>query len=895
MNKKILIFLFFIISGKIAIGQTYPITILSQQPLSVLPGQTTTVVLKVYNDDTIAVKFSSDFAKQNNLSCIMCKQVINVEPKTEKTIILPLMVNKNTLPCLIKIMFKLFSNDSVVTEKEIVLEIERKINFSVDVISAPDFVRGGEPIIAKTVIQNNGNITSNFRIKKHGFTDKNSNFITLKPGEILNYDIIINTNPNQVKPDFLTYGIKVVSPDDSSKTHDVFRSTYVFPVAETKKSQYFSIPGNIKLNYLISNRNNSSASGYQVEAFFKGSLDQANKHKVELSIRGPNRFSSSVLGMYDEYYAKYKNQVYDVHLGDKVFSLSTLTEVSRFARGIEVSRNKANLTLGGFFNMPRFNSTIKNEYAGYATYLFKNNLKLGINHLSKQGSIAADQSKLNSIVGSYSNKDKFSLESEISKSKHLKLKDYGFRSSVFYKQTNFNINFSMIITGKNFAGYYKNTSYYVLNTTYILNRKTDLNFNYNKDYQNPLLDTIVRIAPSNNSYFIGLTRRINKTLSTRLLYRASSVQDRSSLNNFNYKSNQIQLSINQKFRTFGYSFIGDIGYNRNLLLSEDSSLSSLISIFAELQFYQFNNIRVSIFQNFLNSNRYSYKNENTLFYGGVIAWRVNTKLNASLRYQSNYFPEDYYRNRDAIDLRVKYNTGKRLDFTVATRYVFLAQQSTAKELYIQFGANYKIYIPIKKIASYGKVNGVITSKTGKSVKDILVHLDGRTAITRKDGSYVFNNVPAGSYFLFVDQASLLLNEIVEQITPIKVDVIENKASTINFNIIAAAKITGRVKVVFKKNAYYDDTTVTEVPPVVLILKNEFESQTIISAGDGTFYFKNIKPGNWKLTAYDNLLDNKYIIEKEQFVFDLQSDQNIELLINIRKKEKKIHFLQQPKK
>lgn len=893
MSKKNFFFLFFLISRTIVFGQSYPITVLSNQPLSVQAGQVTTVILKVFNDDTAAVKLTSNFAKQDYISCIMCNQVIDLEPQAEKTIILPLLVNKNTLPCQLKFMFKLNIDERTVTEKEITLEIKKKIDFSIAMINPPEFVRGGEPIMAKAVIQNNGNIVSNFIIEKYGFTDKNPGTISLKPGEIYNYNISISTNPNQAKSDFLTYGVKVRSPEDSSKSRDVFHSTYVFPVAETKKSQYFFIPGNIKLNYLISNRNQSSSSGYQVEAFFKGSLDQANKHKVELSIRGPNRFSSSVLGMYDEYYAKYKNKVYDVHVGDKVFSLTPLTEISRFARGVEVSRTKSNLYVGGFYALPRFNSAIKNEYAGYASYLLKNNVKIGINHLSKQGREPDSKSKLNSIIGSWFFKDKFSVESEISGSNYQKQRDYGFRSLLFYKQTNFNLNFSMIIAGKNFAGYYKNTSYYVFNSTYNLNKKTDLNFNFNKDYQNPLVDTIIRIAPNNTSYFIGATRRINKNLSTRLLYRSTAVTDRSELKNFDYKSHQVQLTVNQRFQRFAYSFMGDFGFNKNLLLSEDSSVSRMTNLYAELQFYPSKNIYISLFQNFLNSNRYSAKNENTLFYGGYITWLVNKSLNASLRYQSNYFPEDYYRNRDAIDFRIRYKTDRRLDFSMATRYIFLAQQKNTKELYMQFGCNYKINVPIKKIASYGKVSGIITSKTGKSVKDILINLNGRTAITRKDGSFLFTNVPAGTYFLFVDQTSLYLNEIIEQLTPVKVEVLENKTSTVTLNIINAAKITGKVKIVFKKNAYYDDTTVTNIPSVVLILKNEFESQTIVSAEDGSFSFKNIKPGIWKLNVYDNLLDNKYIVEKEQFILDLKSEQNFEVQINIRKKEKKIHFIQPP--
>ena len=340
-------------------------------------------------------------------------------------------------------------------------------------------------------------------------------------------------------------------------------------------------------------------------------------------------------------------------------------------------------------------------------------------------------------------------------------------------------------------------------------------------------------------------------------------------------------------------FMGDFGYNRNLLVSEDSNLSRFTSIYTELQFFPVKNFYLSVFQNYLNSNRYSSKNEMNVLYGGSLFWSVNKALNISLRYQSNYFPEDYYRNRDAFDLRINYRTTQRLDFSFAARYVYIAQQSDAKELFMQFGCNYKINLPVKKIASYGKVAGMVYTKTGKPVRDIILHLNGRTALTRKDGSFVFNNVPSGNYFLFVDQASLNLNEIIEQVTPVKIEVVENKTTTVNLDIINAVKISGHVVVDFKKGAYYDDTTLTVIPSVVLILKNENESLTIISGEGGKFSFNNIKPGRWNLQVYDNLLDNKYILEKEQYTLDLEAGQTLDLPIKIIRKGKKIHFIQPP--
>ena len=84
MNNRVFLLLFFLIWGNIALCQTYSVSIISQQPISAVPGEISTVVLKIHNNDTASIDIKADFIKQENVSCIMCKQVIHVEPKSEK-------------------------------------------------------------------------------------------------------------------------------------------------------------------------------------------------------------------------------------------------------------------------------------------------------------------------------------------------------------------------------------------------------------------------------------------------------------------------------------------------------------------------------------------------------------------------------------------------------------------------------------------------------------------------------------------------------------------------------------------------------------------------------------------------------------------------------------------
>ena len=899
MNKirsKLFVLLLFTTTG--IFGQTNTITLLSTLPVKATPGNITVISFKLVNGTDTNIVLKPDFLYPENLTCIMCDQLISLKPKEEKFLIVPFYVPKNTTPGLINFNYRLSdtANSKLFGETQVDILVESKIDFGAILINAPKYVRGGETITADILIRNNGNAPLSLTLVPYGFQNKDLNKINLGVGEKKQISITAGSDKNQIKSDFQTLGLKLVSADDSIQTKDLFFSVYVLPFREPKKSRYFSIPAEIKFNYFTGNNEREATTGYQIEAFLKGYLDKKALHKLEVLLRGPNRFSSSSLGLYDEYYIQYNHSKLNVHVGDKVYSLTPLTEMSRFARGAEVQRLFGKAIIGGFYNQPRFLNSIKTEYALYATKTLKNNLTFGLYHLTKQSRGDNSNASIESITASYKRKENLFLETEVSRSLRKNITDYAFRTTSFYNRNKVNMNFTLLKTGKNYEGYYNNTSFISFITSYKLSKRTDVNVNLTRDYKSPLLDTFYQAAPLSKNYSVGIGRKFFSTLGTRLVVRYFGVTDRVVDKRFNYDTKQIQLLLNQRFKKIGYYIILDYGITRNYLVANPEGTNNSKNIYTEFQYFPNSKLYFSIFQNSLTSNRYSVNNENTIYFGGNFSWVPGNNFQMSFQYQSNYLLEEYYRNRDALQLLVKFGAAKKIAFDLTTRYVFLSQQLQQKELYIFASLKYRFGFPISKIASYGKVNGLVTNSTGNSPKGVILQINGRSQISRSDGTFSFNNVEPGTYFLIVDQSSLKFNEVTDNFGPIKVEVTANKESLVTINIIKAAQISGKVNLI-KEKTVLDDDSVTIVPTLVLELKNQYETKTLYTEPDGSFQFKVLKPGKYTLKVYTNMLEGKYTIDQELYTFELESGLNLDMELIMRKKKKKIHFLQgtSPKK
>jgi hypothetical protein len=123
--------------------------------------------------------------------------------------------------------------------------------------------------------------------------------------------------------------------------------------------------------------------GFQGELYGKGSLDKDNKNQIEFHAATHNPIEFNTFTQYEEYFVNYRRDNLWIHLGDKTYSASYLTEFARYGRGAEVRYDFKRVSLGGFYNHPRFFRDIKDEFNIYSTFKIRKESEFSVGYLYK--------------------------------------------------------------------------------------------------------------------------------------------------------------------------------------------------------------------------------------------------------------------------------------------------------------------------------------------------------------------------------------------------------------------------------------------------------------------------------------------------------------------------------
>ena len=123
--------------------------------------------------------------------------------------------------------------------------------------------------------------------------------------------------------------------------------------------------------------------GFQAELAGRGTLDEQGTKQIDFLFRGPDLEEISFLGERDDYRLSYETEKYDVHLGDRGYSLSPLTELYRYGRGAEGRLNLGRFALGAYREESRWLEPKEEQTAAHVGYRINENYQIGLNYLKK--------------------------------------------------------------------------------------------------------------------------------------------------------------------------------------------------------------------------------------------------------------------------------------------------------------------------------------------------------------------------------------------------------------------------------------------------------------------------------------------------------------------------------
>ncbi|KQS94369.1 hypothetical protein [Chryseobacterium sp. Leaf394] len=866
------------------------------------PGTTTSVSFKIENPSAQPKTFELRVETSNeSIKPILSKNEITVLPWQSYIHIVPVRISSDTPKgsCLIYLHIKDISTGEQITKKT-ALEISGKRNLTLTKGDFPEYVKAGETIKATVIAKNNGNMTEKLFLstEKSSFIEGDS-VIILHPGESRTIGLTQYTNPDVGTVAYQNIYLNATTENTPVEKTTAYNNVKIIPVKPTDEDIYHRLPVVASVNYIGQSNRGDYRDGFQGELSGIGSLSKDNSDVIQFHAITKNPVEFNAFTPYEEYFVNYKNKNFSAHLGDKGYSSSLLTEFARYGRGAELNYRFKKISVGGFYNHPRFFRDIKDEYNVYSTYHINNESDVKAGYLYK---IPRTQREgLNTHLPYITGKTKIlkliDAQGELAYSKNNFTDGFAYMAQL---QGNFNkITAGLIYlkASSDFSGYFTNTNSMTANLQYRVLERLTIVGNYKQDATNFKRDTLFGVAPYQKYLQAGLEFKYAQKGKLMLLGGFQRYQDRLEIRRFDYNESFIRASINQQIGIFNIGTEAQLGTTENYL-NGISGQSRLYSV--NLGFEKFKT-SFSLYGSYAENSRYLNQNQKQIYYGARIISRFSSTDFLSIFYQNNYIPEDFFTDRNLFEAVYHQQIFRNHFIDLSGRYTLQRGQTGNRDFIVSLKYSVNINAPVKKIAEYVTLSGNISNLGIEKVEGIRLFMGNYISISDKDGNYIFKNVAPKDYTIEIDRSTLGLNNITDIRMPAEVN-LTDKENILNFGITNAALIQGDVilhqeeKENSVRFAQLSTAREKKKQESVIVEASQGDQifRKIVSVND-KFDFTYLRPGDWTVKIYRDGMDKRYKIATDKFEFTLRSGEKKNIAVNITRQQKEIRYQQEPVK
>ncbi|AZB09728.1 hypothetical protein EG344_13360 [Chryseobacterium sp. G0162] len=872
---------------------------------SLMPGTSTSIPFSLENNSLenkvydISVTTSSPL-----ITPILAKGEFQIQSHEASVYLVPLRISTEAVQGDYSIVLHITDRSTgLIFTKASQIKVSASRKLSLTALDSPEFIRAGETIRASFLLKNNGNTTENLTLEsKNALVDHDASII-LAPNESKVITIHKKTNPEVGQNEFQNLNLSVYSKDNPKENQSVYISTQVISVQPASLDIYHRIPVVASLSFIGMKNMGVYHDGFQGEIYGKGTLDKENKNQIEFHAATHNPIEFNTFTQYEEYFVNYKRDKLFVHLGDKTYSSSYLTEFARYGRGAEIRYDFNKISLGGFYNHPRFFRDIKDEFNIYSAFKIRKESEISVGYLykipMKENSdfrnIQLDsEAHLPYAKGKFKVSKNINLSGEFAYSTTKKNEGTAYMAQAEVNFEKLNGNLMYMKASPQFAGYFTNTSTFSGYLQYRVSKKINVFANYMEDAKNFQRDTLFLAAPYRKYFQYGIQYKYLSNGFIMLNNGYQKYQDRLEPKQFDYYERFLRVSVDQHIGIFQVNLEGQFGKTDNYLTGFNGN-STLYS--ANLSFEKFKT-SFNVFGSYAMTSRYQLQNQKQLYYGARVFSRFSDKTSLSIFYQNNYMPEEYFKDRNLFELLFHQQLFPGNDLDLSGRYSLQRGQIGDKDFIFSMRYTWRPNIPVQRTAEYVSLSGNINTLGIKKKEGIRLMLGSYLSVTDKEGNYLFKNVIPGNYFLELDRSTIEINDIPTLSIPAALS-LNNKENIFNFGLTTAANIQGYIQLseTEEKNQTDIETLQTKKGKnkresiIVEAIGNDQTFRKICFIGEA-FDFTYLRPGDWTVKLYRNGLDKRYKISTDKFQITLKPSEIKKLNIQIVKQQIEIKYQQE---
>ncbi|MBW8001595.1 MAG: hypothetical protein FVQ80_06185 [Planctomycetes bacterium] len=885
------------------------------------PRGVVTVAFGIKNPTKHKLTFVPKLKMPKGWSQIAGSKTIELAPNENKTNLIGFSVPKKT-PA------GEYSLDYTITEQQypdlrestsFKVIVKPVIKVAVDLIESPKYVIAGEKYQSFFVVRNQGNTEYDIQIKVNGSEETNyvidNEKFKLLPGQAKAVVVTAATDQqSKRKVRHAIHFVAAVTEQNVEIAQSAATSVVeVIPLASGEEKPYHTIKTQAIISY-VSEKGSKDSSGAQITIKGQGTLDEEGKKNVKFHFTGPDIVDKSIFGQRDEYLFSYWTDKYQLHLGDRAFRLSNLTEGYLYGRGLETSLNlNDDLTLGMYHVETRWLEPGIEETAAFLDYNINEKAKIGLNYLRKNDNFAS-----NDIV---------SIETEIAPAKNTKLeleyalgsgadrKDNGYIVRLYGRDSIVNYFLKLIHAGPDYPGYYKDLDYLTSGFALKINKNLKLNASLRFEKNNLDMNQTLSSAAFERYSTVGLGYSFNNKNNTTLHFDWLNRDRQDQLIDplFDYQQDSLRVALAHNLGKFALQGSADIGKTKDRITNQNSKTE-----------------RYTATLNFRPNNKqyyraYAYYDEDVdstgtgtrgITLGFKTRQQIAERTFFSMLLETNDFEAETASDRDNLQMGLDHIFKNKNKLSIKLRHTRYRGTTSRDATSLLMQYTIPMGLPISKRKSIGSVYGFIyDNKSQKAIDGAIVNLNDLITATDTSGRFSFNAVRPGIYYLNVNNDSLGENRLTKQKTPIQITVAGGKATQVDLQAVVKTSLTGQVMVYrydtqklksddlsAENNTYYSSGTgITKgqkgklvedygLQNTIIELKKNDETKRVMTDRHGRFEILDLRPGIWTLKLYTETLPQYYYLEKNNLKLDLKSGQPAQVNLKVLPRKRQIKII-----
>ncbi len=687
-------------------------------------------------------------------------------------------------------------------------------------------------------------------------------------------------------------------------------SVNVIPRISGDSDPHVRLPAQLKMTAVAEN----GRTGVQGEFSGDGFLDEQRTQRLEFLFRGPSLENQSIYGLRDEHHVSYYGPEFDLHLGDRNYSLSPLLQRFNHGRGAAVDFHPGP-TNAGVFHMETLGRTRDFQTAGaYVSHEYTPVFSLRANALYKS------EPGLASLAGPTGPLGLVSLQPRFDFGERLDLDlEYGVGSATSGPEAHAHrvqargrlfedVTYSLerVKAGNEFFGYYHATESTQATVTFPIHGPLRGKASFNQSARDAYADTFSdRASPGavyasrQTAYRPGLLYRVSPRTDLSLEYQhverhaTSPTGPRDSVENsarLGVGHNRGKISV-QSFAEFGTVQRDAPGPASGTDATEAVSRYSTFVTYrpGPRQSY-------SVYGTVGSSSSNLDPTERSQTLGVSAQWTLTNRLTAGADYARNHY--------DSRTARVQDTASGTITCTLPNRHVasLRARRQSASgsgESLTSISVSYTIPfgLPVAKRKNVGVLRGQVFEWVGgvsQPLSRVIVTANGITAVTDRQGRFVFPSLRPGYYQVNIEQSSLGADRVTLEPVPLAVEVEKERSVELAIGVVDASRVRAQL-IVFGAGPVTPTTSAAPTPlggfaAGLVELTDGREVLRQVTDTDGTVSFDNLRPGKWTLKIHENNLPAHHVVETPETVLVVEPGQAREVLVRILPAKRSIRFI-----